>query len=226
MEKQQEDEVTSFIPAVSQQENPLEGEGPSTSGTERRRPGRLRKKLSSRPASRFDEPTGDWEPEAVDPKTRWIKAAAQARIASRVESQAFFTSGKSPEKLEPKPAIRSPARSPGGRSKKGDEDDDDEEPEDEEDETLALVVPQMQLVSQSVPAKYIPYHERCANDEANLFIPSALPSNLHSKIEEGAEVRDLEDEGLYIGEKPYITQTNINIIENRILRQGNRDRVP
>lgn len=47
---------------------------------------------------------------------------------------------------------------------------------DEEDETLALVVPQMQLVSQSVPAKYIPYHERCANDEANLFIPSALPS--------------------------------------------------
>ncbi|XP_027211413.2 coiled-coil and C2 domain-containing protein 2A [Penaeus vannamei] len=222
VEKQQEDEVTSFIPAVSQQENPLEGEGPSTSGTERRRPGRLRKKLSSRPASRFDEPTGDWEPEAVDPKTRWIKAAAQARIASRVESQAFFTSGKSPEKLEPKPAIRSPARSPGGRSKKGDEDDDDEEPEDEEDETLALVVPQMQLVSQSVPAKYIPYHERCANDEANLFIPSALPSNLHSKIEEGAEVRDLEDEGLYIGEKPYITQTNINIIENRILRQGNR----
>lgn len=40
-----------------------------------------------------------------------------------------FLKGKSPEKLEPKPAIRSPARSPGGRSKKGDEDDDDEEPE-------------------------------------------------------------------------------------------------
>lgn len=49
-----------------------------------------------------------------------------------------------------------------------------------------------------------------------------IQGKLHSKIEEGAEVRDLEDEGLYIGEKPYITQTNINIIENRILRQGNR----
>lgn len=47
---------------------------------------------------------------------------------------------------------------------------------DDGDESLALVVPQMQLVSHNVPAKYIPYHERCTNDEVNLFIPLALPS--------------------------------------------------
>lgn len=35
-------------------------------------------------------------------------------------------------------------------------------------------------------------------------------------------LRDPGEEGLFVGEKPYLTRTNLNIIENQLLTQGNR----
>lgn len=39
------------------------------------------------------------------------------------------------------------------------------------------------------------------------------------KMPGNRQPRYLEDEGLYTGERPFVTQSNQNILENRILRQ-------
>lgn len=39
------------------------------------------------------------------------------------------------------------------------------------------------------------------------------------KMPRDMQPRYLEDEGLYIGERPFVSQLNQNILENRILRQ-------
>lgn len=185
-----------------------------TSGTERRKPGRLRAKLSTRPFTRFDEAVATSRVESQDFFTRiW----PEEQVLTPLDKRKTKTTPKHPPGASPGKPTTSPSKS--FRDRRSSEECD---VEDEESERLALVGPQLPLVSRIVPAKYVPYHERCANDEALLFVPSALPSDIHKKIDVNAEVRNLEEEGLYIGEKPYITRTNINIIENRLLQQGNR----
>lgn len=39
------------------------------------------------------------------------------------------------------------------------------------------------------------------------------------KMPRDMQPRYLEDEGFYIGERPFVSQSNQNILENRILRQ-------
>lgn len=39
------------------------------------------------------------------------------------------------------------------------------------------------------------------------------------KMPGNMQPRYLEDEGLYTGERPFVSQSNQNILENRILRQ-------
>lgn len=39
------------------------------------------------------------------------------------------------------------------------------------------------------------------------------------KMPGNVQPRYLEDEGLYTGERPFVSQSNQNILENRILRQ-------
>lgn len=39
------------------------------------------------------------------------------------------------------------------------------------------------------------------------------------KMPRNVQPRYLEDEGLYTGERPFVSQSNQNILENRILRQ-------
>ncbi|XP_045591878.2 coiled-coil and C2 domain-containing protein 2A isoform X1 [Procambarus clarkii] len=224
IERQDEDGTIRFIPASTrlqlgkQDENLSQPGVAGPSGGERERPGRLRKKLTARPFTRFDE----------------------AKAASRIESHDFFTRiwpedqplptplGKQRTKLSPKhpPGVlhgkygSKSTRSP--REGSAREDTGEDAIDDEESEMSALVASRMQLVTRTVPATYVSYHERCANDEATLFVPSMLPSDVQNKINADTELRNLEDEGLFVGAKPYITPTNINIIENRLLQQGDR----
>lgn len=46
------------------------------------------------------------------------------------------------------------------------------------------------------------------------------------KIPANAELRHLEDEGFYIGPRPYVTNSNLNRMENRLLKEAGHDRVP
>lgn len=40
-----------------------------------------------------------------------------------------------------------------------------------------------------------------------------------SKLPENVQPRYLEEEGLYVGERPPVSRSNQNILENRILKQ-------
>ncbi|XP_042229461.1 uncharacterized protein LOC121871308 [Homarus americanus] len=93
VERQDEDGIIRFIPASTRlhdEENLSQIGVAGPSGSERKKPGRLREKLSTRPFTRFDEPPDSGETEAPDVKTRWQKEAAKARAASRIESENFF----------------------------------------------------------------------------------------------------------------------------------------
>lgn len=49
-----------------------------------------------------------------------------------------------------------------------------------------------------------------------LFIIVTVPTSI--KLPENVQPRYLEDEGLYVGKRPPVSQTNKNLLENRILK--------
>ena len=49
------------------------------------------------------------------------------------------------------------------------------------------------------------------------MVPSPVPASC--KLPENMRPRYLEDEGLYVGERPLVLRSNENILENRILKQ-------
>ena len=48
-------------------------------------------------------------------------------------------------------------------------------------------------------------------------VPPSAPSS--RKLPDDAQPRYLEEEGLYVGERPPVTPSNENILENRVLKQ-------
>ncbi|XP_015259772.1 PREDICTED: coiled-coil and C2 domain-containing protein 2A [Cyprinodon variegatus] len=73
-------------------------------------------------------------------------------------------------------------------------------------------------------AEYISYHKRVQRDRELLFTPSFRTVPTSVKLPENMKPRFLEDEGLYVGERPPVFGTNENILENRILKmaEGNK----
>nr|XP_018671326.2 coiled-coil and C2 domain-containing protein 2A isoform X3 [Ciona intestinalis] len=71
-------------------------------------------------------------------------------------------------------------------------------------------------------AEYNGYNQQVEKEKVNYFIPSSLPPEAASKVEEDAQPRYLEDEGFYVGEKPIVLQQNTNILENRLIKHGGR----
>ncbi|XP_012493853.1 PREDICTED: coiled-coil and C2 domain-containing protein 2A [Propithecus coquereli] len=69
------------------------------------------------------------------------------------------------------------------------------------------------------PADYESVHVRLQREKEMLFIPSRLTVPTYKKLPENVQPRFLEDEGLYIGERPEVARTNQNIMENRLLTQ-------
>uniref|UniRef100_A0A4W5ML41 Coiled-coil and C2 domain containing 2A n=1 Tax=Hucho hucho TaxID=62062 RepID=A0A4W5ML41_9TELE len=62
-------------------------------------------------------------------------------------------------------------------------------------------------------AEYMGYQRRLQSENEFLFTPTS------SKVPENMQPRYLEEEGLYVGERPPISLTNQNILENRVLKQ-------
>ncbi|XP_068799446.1 coiled-coil and C2 domain-containing protein 2A isoform X5 [Struthio camelus] len=69
------------------------------------------------------------------------------------------------------------------------------------------------------PAEYESYSEQLQKEKEFLFIPSMQAVPASQKIPGNMQPRYLEDEGLYTGERPFVSPSNLNILENRILRQ-------
>ncbi|XP_068212365.1 coiled-coil and C2 domain-containing protein 2A-like isoform X2 [Palaemon carinicauda] len=189
VERQDLGEPSRFVPGVSGVQiitkEVADSRAEETSHADRKRPGRLRKKFSTRPTTRFDE----------------------AKASSKIESQEFFTQIWPKDQPRTSPVRESKKKTPKSPST------------GEETDKLSLVAPSSYLTSQVVPATYVQGYEDLVME--NLFIPSVLPSDSQSKVN-ADELRDLEDEGLFVGEKPYVSLTNLHIIENRLLQQKNK----
>ncbi|XP_006873876.1 PREDICTED: coiled-coil and C2 domain-containing protein 2A [Chrysochloris asiatica] len=69
------------------------------------------------------------------------------------------------------------------------------------------------------PADYESVHVRMQREKEILFIPSRFTVPTYKKLPENVQPRFPEDEGLYIGERPEVSRTNQNIVENRLLTQ-------
>ncbi|XP_042664146.1 coiled-coil and C2 domain-containing protein 2A isoform X2 [Tyto alba] len=103
----------------------------------------------------------------------------------------------------------------------------DEQEEDEMDEDVRLVKDDdLFIIGQTAedflimkPADCESYSEQLKKEKEFLFIPSMLAVPTSKKMPENMQPRYLEDEGLYTGERPFVSQPNQNILENRILRQ-------
>ncbi|XP_077033808.1 coiled-coil and C2 domain-containing protein 2A isoform X1 [Agelaius phoeniceus] len=103
---------------------------------------------------------------------------------------------------------------------------EDEQEEDEMDEEVRLVKDDDLFIGQTdedlvvvKPVDCESYTEQLKREKEFLFIPSMLAVPASEKMPRNMQPRYLEDEGLYTGERPFVTQSNQNILENRILRQ-------
>ncbi|NXK95290.1 C2D2A protein, partial [Formicarius rufipectus] len=103
---------------------------------------------------------------------------------------------------------------------------EDEQEEDETDEDVCLVKDDYLFLGQTdedfvvmKPAECESYSEQVKREKEFLFIPSMLTVPASEKMPGNMQPRYLEDEGLYTGERPFVSQSNQNILENRILRQ-------
>ena len=68
-------------------------------------------------------------------------------------------------------------------------------------------------------AQYVPFREKLEVDKGALFVPPETAAPVKDKIFEQPEPRYLEDEGFYVGKRPAVTQTNVNKMENRLLKE-------
>uniref|UniRef100_A0A3B4FZB3 Coiled-coil and C2 domain containing 2A n=1 Tax=Pundamilia nyererei TaxID=303518 RepID=A0A3B4FZB3_9CICH len=67
-------------------------------------------------------------------------------------------------------------------------------------------------------AEYVGYYKLLQLQSELLFTPSFRTVPTSIKLPENMKPRYLEDEGLYVGERPPVSLTNENILENRILK--------
>ncbi|KAK1875520.1 hypothetical protein KUDE01_015321, partial [Dissostichus eleginoides] len=67
-------------------------------------------------------------------------------------------------------------------------------------------------------AEYLRYGQRVEQESKVLFTPSFTSVAAHVKLPDNMKPRYVEDEGLYVGERPPVSLSNENILENRILQ--------
>ncbi|XP_075249259.1 coiled-coil and C2 domain-containing protein 2A-like isoform X4 [Convolutriloba macropyga] len=72
------------------------------------------------------------------------------------------------------------------------------------------------------PPEYVPNRKRLEDEESRYFVPTMRPAEDGYKLPEGQERRFLEEEGLYVGEKPLVSLRNVNKMEQRILKEDDR----
>ncbi|XP_075714376.1 coiled-coil and C2 domain-containing protein 2A [Rhinoderma darwinii] len=144
------------------------------------------------------------------------------------ESFNFFTLNFDPEPEQNQKKSEKPPREENiGESSSRVEQDQAEEGEEGMGEEESLVPEDdLFLIDQTArdfievtAAEYEGYHSRLQKERDIFFIPSFRQVPSSQKVPENRQPRYLEDEGLYIGERPKISQTNQNLLENRILQQ-------
>uniref|UniRef100_A0A8D3CBT6 C2 domain-containing protein n=1 Tax=Scophthalmus maximus TaxID=52904 RepID=A0A8D3CBT6_SCOMX len=88
----------------------------------------------------------------------------------------------------------------------------------DEEENLFVIEKSSQDFLEVRKAEYIRYRKRIQRESELLYTPSNRPVPTSIKLPENVQPRYLEDEGLYVGKRPPVSQTNKNLLENRILK--------
>ncbi|XP_074721900.1 coiled-coil and C2 domain-containing protein 2A isoform X6 [Strix uralensis] len=157
------------------------------------------------------------------------KSTFQNDFPSAEEAYNFFTFNFDPEPESIKAGSRK--RNELNEEEETEEDcvetHEDEQEEDETDEDVCLVKgDDLFIIGQTAedflvmkPADCESYSEQLKKEKEFLFTPSMLAVPTSEKMPGNMQPRYLEDEGLYTGERPFVSQSNQNILENRILRQ-------
>uniref|UniRef100_A0A674INJ9 Coiled-coil and C2 domain containing 2A n=2 Tax=Terrapene triunguis TaxID=2587831 RepID=A0A674INJ9_9SAUR len=162
------------------------------------------------------------------------KSHVQTDFPSAEEEYNFFTFNFDPEPDNIKDKTKSKKKSESNQEEEEGEEQESivshqqEQTEDEMDEEDCLVNDREDLfiIDQMAhdflvvkPADYKSYSERLQKEREILFTPSILTVPMSQKVPENMQPRYLEDEGLYTGERPIVSLSNQNILENRILTQ-------
>ncbi|CAB1324153.1 unnamed protein product, partial [Coregonus sp. 'balchen'] len=169
-----------------------------------------------------------------------MESKSEMDLPTAEEAYNFFTFNFDPEPHEEagKGRKKRKSRTEGENDNEGEEEEEEEVTEvdreqlgenEERDEDAPLVKDEEEdlfIIDQSAHdflvvkrAEYMGYQRRLQSEIDFLFTPSFLTVPASSKVPENMQPRYLEDEGLYVGERPPISLTNQNILENRVLKQ-------
>ncbi|XP_076840623.1 coiled-coil and C2 domain-containing protein 2A isoform X3 [Brachyhypopomus gauderio] len=166
----------------------------------------------------------------------------EAGLPTAEESYNFFTFNFDPDPQESQRQGRMKRRHRRGEGEGSEEEEEEEEEEREtemvgehegedasreedaplvreEDEDLFIIDQSARDFLEVKKAEYLGYSTRVQREREILFTPSMKPVPASSKLPENVQPRYLEEEGLYVGERPPVSLSNQNILENRILMQ-------
>ncbi|XP_072553435.1 coiled-coil and C2 domain-containing protein 2A isoform X2 [Salminus brasiliensis] len=171
-------------------------------------------------------------------------ARTETGLPTAEEAYKFFTFNFDPEPQERrrKNRTKKKPRSTDDEEEEADEEEEEEEEEAEmarahegedeprdrdedaplvrdEEEDLFIIDQSAQDFLELKKAEYIGYNRRVLREREVLFTPSTRPVPPSCKLPENVQPRYLEEEGLYVGERPPVILSNQNILENRILKQ-------
>ncbi|KFR10504.1 Coiled-coil and C2 domain-containing protein 2A, partial [Opisthocomus hoazin] len=157
------------------------------------------------------------------------KSTFQNDFPSAEEAYNFFTFNFDPEPESIKAGARK--RNELNEEEEAEEEcvetHEDEQEEEETDEDVRLVKDDDLFIIGQTAEDFLVmkspdcenYSEQLKKEKEFLFTPSMLAVPTSEKMPRNMQPRYLEDEGLYTGERPFVSQSNQNILENRILRQ-------
>ncbi|OXB53749.1 hypothetical protein ASZ78_014541 [Callipepla squamata] len=155
------------------------------------------------------------------------KSPVQNDYPSVEEAYNFFTFNFDPEPESRRAGARKGSELNEEEAEEYVETHEEEQEEDETDEDARLVKDtDLFIMGQAdedflvmKPAECERYSEQLQKEKEFLFIPSKQAVPISQKIPENMQPRYLEDEGLYAEERPFVSPSNQNILENRILKQ-------
>uniref|UniRef100_A0A3Q3JIS1 C2 domain-containing protein n=1 Tax=Monopterus albus TaxID=43700 RepID=A0A3Q3JIS1_MONAL len=159
-------------------------------------------------------------PLAIRTRVKFREAAKRAvkGLPTAEEAYGFFTYNFEPD---PKDGTVRMSRKKQKQRKtveedmgEADEQEDSEVDEDNQDEKIG----QVRMTAILFNKYEIRYRKLIQRESELLFTPSFRTVPVAIKLPENMKPRYLEDEGLYVGERPSVSLTNENILENRILK--------
>ncbi|KAM8887666.1 coiled-coil and C2 domain-containing protein 2A isoform 1-T1 [Synchiropus picturatus] len=208
-------------------------------------PSRLQSLRDRETVTRFDrgdDVDRDGKADAALPISGRVKireAATQVvkGLPTAEEAYNFFTFNFEPDPQDISERIHRKSKKKHSRDKDGSDEDDEQDGVDDEerhggseehneeaplmrddDEDLFAIERSTRDYLEVRKAHYVGYQKRVQQESELLFKPSYRTVPVSVKLPENMKPRYLEDEGLYVGERPAVSLTNENILENRLLK--------